>query len=146
MTDQTYAPAPLRSEDITLAAVCHGLMLAGFLTSGVTSLVGVILAYVKRDTPDPIGASHYRHAIRTFWIGVIGTAVTMGILLLAVGLTGYGSYQTRLDTSGQALSFGIIAGVVTLIAAGIAIVAVQIWVAVRAIIGLIKVSSDQAIG
>ncbi len=59
------------------------------LIFGVTSLVGVIMAYVNRgDAPEWV-QSHYRFQIRSFWIGlllgVIGavTAVfVVGILIL----------------------------------------------------------------
>ncbi len=57
---------------------------------GVTSFIGVIMAYVnKGDAPEWV-QSHYRFQIRTFWIGllfaVIGAvtaAFVVGILILA---------------------------------------------------------------
>ncbi len=59
------------------------------LIFGVTSLVGVIMAYVnKGDAPEWV-QSHYRFQIRSFWIGlllgVIGAvtaAFVVGILIL----------------------------------------------------------------
>ncbi len=59
------------------------------LLFGVTSLVGLIMAYVnKGDAPEWV-QSHYRFQIRTFWIGllfgVIGAftvAFVVGILIL----------------------------------------------------------------
>ncbi len=59
------------------------------LIFGVTSLIGVIMAYVNRgDAPEWV-QSHYRFQIRTFWIalllGVIGAvtaAFVVGILIL----------------------------------------------------------------
>ena len=60
------------------------------LIFGVTSLIGVIMAYVnKGDAPEWV-QSHYRFQIRSFWIGlllgVIGAvtaAFVVGILILA---------------------------------------------------------------
>ncbi len=60
------------------------------LIFGVTSFIGVIMAYVnKGDAPEWV-QSHYRFQIRTFWIGlllgVIGAvtaAFVVGILILA---------------------------------------------------------------
>ena len=60
------------------------------LIFGVTSLVGLIMAYInKGDAPEWV-QSHYRFQIRTFWIGlllgVIGfftAAFVVGILILA---------------------------------------------------------------
>ena len=59
------------------------------LIFGVTSLVGLIMAYInKGDAPEWV-QSHYRFQIRTFWIGllfgVIGAATVafvVGILIL----------------------------------------------------------------
>ena len=60
------------------------------LIFGVTSFIGVIVAYIKKgDAPEWV-QSHYRFQIRTFWIGlllgVIGAvtaAFVVGILILA---------------------------------------------------------------
>lgn len=59
------------------------LYLAGFVT-GVSAIVGVILAYVWKGEagPDAWVQSHYAYLIRTFWIGLIGSVV--GVLLTVV--------------------------------------------------------------
>lgn len=59
------------------------LYLAGFFT-GVTTIVGVILAYVWKGEAgqEPWVHSHYTYLIRTFWIGLIGSVV--GVILTAV--------------------------------------------------------------
>ncbi len=59
------------------------------LIFGITSLVGLVMAYInKGDAPEWL-QSHYRFQIRTFWIGlligVIGAATAVfvvGILIL----------------------------------------------------------------
>ncbi|UVO55287.1 hypothetical protein [Sphingomonas sp. SUN039] len=65
------------------------LYLAGLVT-GITGLVGVVLAYVWRnEAHEPWEATHYTYLIRTFWIalaasvvGVITSIIGIGILLL----------------------------------------------------------------
>lgn len=60
------------------------------LIFGVTSFIGVIMAYVnKADAPEWV-QSHYRFQIRTFWIalmlgaiGAVTAAFVVGILILA---------------------------------------------------------------
>lgn len=53
---------------------------------GVTALVGVVLAYVWKDQPHAEWeVSHYRYLIRTFWIALIGSAVSMLLLIVLVG-------------------------------------------------------------
>ena len=55
----------------------HGLVLAvyilylvGFLT-GITALIGVIIASLQRDKTDRISRSHFQFQITTFWIGLL---------------------------------------------------------------------------
>jgi len=59
------------------------------LIFGVTSFIGVIMAYVNKGSAPEWVQSHYRFQIRTFWIGlllgVIGfftAAFVVGILIL----------------------------------------------------------------
>ncbi len=61
------------------------------LIFGVTSLVGVIMAYINKGNAPEWVQSHYRFQIRTFWIGllfgVIGAvtaAFVVGILILVL--------------------------------------------------------------
>lgn len=68
-----------------LTLIVYVLQLAGLLTAGVTSLIGVIINYVKR--PDANGTrfeSHFNWQIKTFWVALIGWVV--GSLLMIVGI------------------------------------------------------------
>lgn len=54
---------------------------------GITALVGVVLAYVWRGEPHADWEdSHYRYLIRTFWIALIGSAVSLLLLILLIGI------------------------------------------------------------
>lgn len=80
----------------TTVLVVHGLNALGMLTV-VTPLVGVILAYVKRDDArGTIYESHLEYAIRTFWIGlgllvtgIVLTLVLVGTIVLALSTVWY---------------------------------------------------------
>jgi uncharacterized membrane protein len=52
----------------------------------LTSLIGVVLAYVYQDKQPGWLASHFRYQIRTFWIGLLYSLV--GVLSVFV-LIGY---------------------------------------------------------
>ncbi|MBR9904578.1 MAG: DUF4870 domain-containing protein [Gammaproteobacteria bacterium] len=68
--------------DTTMAMVIYALYLASFLL-GVTSIIGVVIAYVYKGKGPTWLDEHYRYQIRTFWIGfVYGTICT--VLLFAV--------------------------------------------------------------
>lgn len=78
-------PAPQAAPSDTSAKIIYILYLAS-LVLGVTSLVGVIMAYVNvGDAPEPL-KSHYRFQIRTFWIGLLYGAIGLVLTLVAVGV------------------------------------------------------------
>ena len=53
---------------------------------GITALIGVVLAYVWRAEPhEDWEASHYSYAITTFWLALIGTAVSLVLMLALIG-------------------------------------------------------------
>lgn len=52
---------------------------------GVTSIAGVIVAYLKRGEASPIAASHYTFQIRTFWIGLLFAFISVITMIIAIG-------------------------------------------------------------
>ena len=66
-----------------LAFAVYILYFAAYFT-GITSIIGVIIAHVQSGSGDPLLDSHYRFQIRTFWIGllyiVVGTILSMVII------------------------------------------------------------------
>ncbi len=61
------------------------LYLASFAV-GITSLIGVILAYAwKKDDTPAWEASHYLYLIHTFWIAVIGVALCVVLMTVFIG-------------------------------------------------------------
>ena len=75
MTDQVGYST---SEDRTMPAICYGLYLLAFAT-GITAIIGVIIAYAQRSTAGPAMHSHYTFLIRTFWLGIV-FAIVGGIV------------------------------------------------------------------
>jgi uncharacterized membrane protein len=82
--DQSQQPALTGKQ---LALIVYILYLVAYFT-GITAVIGVIIAHVQIGSADPLLASHYRFQIRTFWIGVlylvIGTILTMVLIGIAV--------------------------------------------------------------
>ncbi len=55
------------------------------LIFGITSLVGLVMAYInKGDAPEWV-QSHYRFQIRTFWIGLLYLAIGSLLTLIYIG-------------------------------------------------------------
>ena len=67
--------------DSNVAMIVYLLYCTGYFT-GVSALIGVIIAHAKVDDTDPVLRSHYQFQIRTFWIGLL--YLTIGFLLSIV--------------------------------------------------------------
>jgi uncharacterized membrane protein len=53
---------------------------------GVTAIVGVVLAYVwKGEAHADWESSHYQYLIRTFWIGLVGSLVSVLFMIVLIG-------------------------------------------------------------
>lgn len=79
VADQGKAP------DTTLPIVVYALYLAGVITGGLTSLIGVVMAYVYRGNGPAWLDDHYRYQIRTFWMAVVYFAVSGLLTLILIG-------------------------------------------------------------
>jgi uncharacterized membrane protein len=113
------------TEDKTMAAVCYALYLLAFAT-GITAIIGLVIAYAQRSAAGPTMHSHYTFLIRTFWIGLalmIAGGILFGVgAILSIVLIGFP-----------------IMGVAWLILGG-----ATIWYGVRCIIGLVFLSRGEA--
>jgi uncharacterized membrane protein len=78
-------PPPSAMSDNQLAMIVYALYLAAFF-NGVTAIIGVIIAYVKDSSADPVLHSHYQFQIRTFWIGMLYVVVGLVLTLVLVGI------------------------------------------------------------
>ncbi len=67
-----------------VAMLIYILMLAAPLLL-VTSLIGVIFAYVYRDDAPEWLQSHYQHQIRTFWIGFLFFFLSLMLMIILIG-------------------------------------------------------------
>ena len=128
MTDaaQTPAQGPGRAEeDKILPIVVYALYLLGF-TNGLTFLVGLIVAYVNRETAGPINASHYTFAIRTFWLSIWWFII--GLTLVFVGLA----------------LLVLLIGIPIMIVGGTILAAISVWFVVRTVLGLVYLLRGEA--
>ncbi|CAN5317886.1 DUF4870 family protein [soil metagenome] len=128
MSDIAQAPdrAPERvEEDKVLPIVVYALYLLGF-TNGLTFLVGLIVAYLNRDTAGPINASHYTFAIRTFWLSIWWFLI--GLALIFVGLA----------------LLVLLIGIPIIIVGGTIMGAISVWFVVRTVMGLVYLLRGEA--
>jgi uncharacterized membrane protein len=66
------------------AKIIYVLYLVGLVT-GLTAIIGVIMAYVNRDQAPEWLKSHYRFQIRTFWIGLLYSVIGSILLTVLIG-------------------------------------------------------------
>jgi uncharacterized membrane protein len=78
-------PRESRDFEMNRPTVIALLYLASFLF-GVTTIIGVVLAYIwKGEAQEPWEESHFRYAIRTFWIGIAWTVIGVVLAIVIVG-------------------------------------------------------------
>ncbi|RTZ41768.1 hypothetical protein EKL30_13410 [Candidimonas sp. SYP-B2681] len=69
-----------------LTMIVYGLYALGLFLGGVPTVIGLIVAYIKRgEYKSTIYGEHLRFLIRTFWYGVLWTIVGLILSLLYVG-------------------------------------------------------------
>ena len=69
----------------TLAVGVYVLYCVGYFTV-ITALIGVIIAHIKVDDPDPVLRSHYEFQIRTFWIGLLYLTIGTVLSIVLIGI------------------------------------------------------------
>src|SRR5262245_64466792 len=73
-----------RPVGIDTAKIIYILYLVG-LATGITLLIGLIMAYVNKDGAPDWLQSHYRFQIRTFWIGFLYCVIGGMLSIVLVG-------------------------------------------------------------
>lgn len=53
---------------------------------GVTSIIGVIMAYMGRGKADPVMASHYTNQIHIFWKALLYSLIAFVLTFVLIGL------------------------------------------------------------
>jgi len=52
---------------------------------GITALIGLIMAYMNIEDADTWLKTHYRYQIRTFWIGIVYSAIAFILIFVIIG-------------------------------------------------------------
>jgi uncharacterized membrane protein len=78
-------PTQMIVDDRRLAFAVYLLYLVGYFT-GITALIGVIIAGLQVGSANAAIKSHYTFQIRTFWIGLLYLVIGLLLLHLVVGM------------------------------------------------------------
>ena len=80
-------PAARADSNRTLAIIVYALYLAGWPTGGMGALIGVIIAYVKRDEArGTIYEGHFANAIEIFWTSLVLFLVGCATAWIGIGV------------------------------------------------------------
>lgn len=71
--------------DTGTAIIIYALYLASFVV-GISSIVGVIMAYVSRGNAPAWLESHYRFQIRTFWLFFLFAVISALLMFVFIGI------------------------------------------------------------
>lgn len=72
--------------DMNRPTIIGLLYIASWLT-GITGIIGVVLAYVWRgEAHQPWEATHYTYLIRTFWIGLLVSVIGAVLTIILIGI------------------------------------------------------------
>ncbi len=84
MTDTSTPPAVRPSSDLDGAKLVYILYFISFAV-GITSIAGLVVAYLKRGDASVVAASHYTWQIRSFWIGFLYSVLGIVSMFILVG-------------------------------------------------------------
>lgn len=126
MTEIAPPPAADLTEDRLLPGVVYGLYILGIVSFGGSILIGLIVAYANLADAGPRNFSHYRFAIRSFWLSIAWFLIGGGLLLF-----------------GAPLSLVLI-GLPFLWLGWLIWGAISIWFTVRAVVGLVYLAKGEA--
>jgi uncharacterized membrane protein len=82
----SQAPAGSAAVDERQMALLVYILLLIPISLGVTHIVGLVIAYVNRDTAPEWLKSHYTFQIRTFWLGLGYFALACLSVFILIGI------------------------------------------------------------
>lgn len=118
-------PATPIADDKTMVIVVYALYLLAFMTGPITPIIGVVLAYVMRESAGERARSHYTFQIWTFWLSLLGMGIALAAVVVSIPLV------------------FLLIGIPMLVASGLFFTAVSVWYVVRCVVGLIAAAGDQ---
>jgi uncharacterized membrane protein len=120
-----HSPLEEMLNDKTYVVSIYILYLMGFFTGTVTSVIGLIMAYMLKGGAGPQAYSHYVFAIRTFWLTLVWSLIASVVLGVGCVLT------------------AILVGIPILIVAAAGFCILPIWFVARCVVGLIAALDDR---
>ena len=149
--------ASASSDDRVLSGLVYVLLFAAPFFAGITALIGVVLAYVRRTTADPVARGHYEFQIRSFWIAVALLVLAIAALLLGAGVVFTHVFEMALRQGGgwdawdASFSDGSnahlnLAGLLLAVVGALILGADMLWLLLSAVFGFARLVSGEGVG
>ncbi len=71
-------------EDNSVLHFGYAMLVGGFFTMGLTTIIAMIIGYVKRHEDDAFAFSHLTWIIRSGWIAIIGGGISFLLMLTII--------------------------------------------------------------
>jgi len=154
-TGSSGATARTQSDDRALAFVVYAMHFLSPFVFGLTALIGVAIAYVRKPEAEPLLCSHYRFQIRVFWVGFALSVVAAFAVMIGLGLIFWelGSAflsnmpADAVDAVSRDLDVNLpVAAFVSLIVAACAWAATAFWMIIASVAGALRLSAGHPVG
>lgn len=157
MTETAFSgrPPSASSDDRNLAFVTYALLFASPFVFGLTALIAVVIAYVRKPEAEPVVASHYRHQIFAFWIAFFLSVLAAVGLMVAVGFLVYENLFSLLSATPadpwEAVAMDVsprmpAASLVGLIAFATSYGLATLWLIVNVVVGILRLNAGRGFG
>lgn len=80
---QSEQPLQVNTSAIKIIYILYAI---GYFTGGLTSLVGVIMAYMNKGGATELERAHYDYLIKLFWISVVLVLVACFTWVFVIGM------------------------------------------------------------
>jgi uncharacterized membrane protein len=132
----------LGGEERIPAFIIYALYFIAPFTSGVTALIGVIMAHVLKSPGASITGSHFRFQVKTFWIALVMLLpITLGLIF------GLASFLMQLAQGVDVTTMGLDPWVIpAAIAAGLMALGSTLWIWGASLFGILKLANNRQIG
>ena len=128
------------SRDFTYVGVAYGLYTIGLLLLW-PALIGVMMAYIKRNDVPALLSSHYRWLITTFWWWFVAWAIVIGAMLSVIVPNAIEIKAAVRSEQYFNIPWELIG---TAILGGFALGIIWLWVIYRLVRGAIRLSDGSA--
>tara|TARA_R110002095_G_scaffold138254_1_gene119840 strand:+ start:769 stop:1128 length:360 start_codon:yes stop_codon:yes gene_type:complete len=74
------------SNNSDIVKLIYLLNFGGFVTGGLTTIIGLVMAYLRLAEADDLAETHFTYQIRTFWIGLLYFIISAILFMFLIGM------------------------------------------------------------